>query len=86
VAAATFSSAFVVSFVTRDTRATRLLLAMLACDVIGAVVLAPLAVGEVRPIDAPVVLVVLATLGVQPAAAVLGAVVGQRQATATSDP
>lgn len=46
--------------------------AVLAGDAIGAVILAPLAVGELTPLNAPVVLVALAVVGLQPLAVLAG--------------
>lgn len=57
----------------------RLVALILLGDVIGAIVVAPLAVGELTPINAPVVFVVLAALGLQPLAAALGAVAESRR-------
>ena len=45
---------------------------ILTGDVIGAVVLAPIMVGELTPFDAPVVFAALAVLGLQPLAALVG--------------
>jgi hypothetical protein len=66
---------FVATAVRRPDRLSplRLAAAVVAGDAIGAIVLAPLAVGELTPLNAPVVFVVLAVLGLQPLAAVAGA-------------
>ena len=45
----------------------------LAGDLIGAVVLAPIAIGELEVIHAPLVFVAITALGLQPLAAFLGA-------------
>lgn len=51
----------------------RLVAAVLIGDAIGALVLAPAAVGELTVLNAPVVFVALTALGLQPLATVLGA-------------
>lgn len=55
------------------TSPTRLLVAVLIGDLVAGLVLAPLAVGELEPIHAPLVFAAVSVLGVQPAAAFLGA-------------
>ncbi len=52
-----------------------LVAAVLAGDTLGAVVIAPLAVGELTPINAPAIFVALAVLGLQPLATLAGATV-----------
>lgn len=54
-------------------RLLSLMAGILAGDGIGALLLAPLAVGELTPFDAPVLFVALAVLGLQPLAALAGA-------------
>lgn len=54
-------------------RPLSLVAGVLAGDAIGALVLAPLAVGELTPLNAPVVFVALAVLGLQPLATLAGA-------------
>jgi len=50
----------------------RILIAVLAGDVIGAVLLAPLLIGELEIIHAPTVFVAISALGLQPLAACIG--------------
>ena len=50
----------------------RILIAVLAGDLIGAVLLAPFLVGELEIIHAPTVFVALSALGLQPLAACIG--------------
>lgn len=54
-----------------------LLTAVLGGDAVGALVLAPLAVGELTPLDAPEVFAALTVIGLQPVAAAAGAVLGR---------
>ena len=49
--------------------------AVLAGDALGALVVAPLAVGELTPLNAPVVFVALAVVGLQPLAVLAGAAI-----------
>jgi hypothetical protein len=53
--------------------AVELLVGVLIGDLIAGLVLAPLAIGELEPIHAPLVFAAVSLLGVQPAAAYLGA-------------
>jgi len=54
-------------------RPLSLVAAVLLGDAIGALILAPLAVGELTPLHAPVVFGVLAVVGLQPIATLAGA-------------
>ena len=54
--------------------------AVLAGDLFAGIVLAPLAVGELEPIHAPLVIAAVAVMGLQPAAVFVGAWAGFRQA------
>ena len=54
--------------------------AVLVGDAIGAVVIAPILIGELQVRDAPTVFVVLATLGLQPVAVASARLVHQRMA------
>ncbi len=56
-------------------RPLSLVAAVLLGDAIGALILAPLAVGELTPLHAPVVFGALAVVGLQPLAAFAGATV-----------
>lgn len=56
-------------------RPLKLVGGVLAGDAIGALLLAPLAVGELTPLNAPVLFVALAVLGLQPLATLAGAAV-----------
>ncbi len=55
-----------------------LVVAVIVGDIVGALVLAPLAVGELTPLNAPIVFLALTALGAQPMAAFLGAHIGRR--------
>ncbi len=55
-----------------------LVVAVIVGDMVGALLLAPLAVGELTPLDAPTVFLALAALGAQPMAAFLGAYTARR--------
>ena len=57
---------------------TTLLVGVLAGDLLAGLVLAPLAVGELEPIHAPLVFAAVSLLGLQPAAAFVGAWLGNR--------
>jgi hypothetical protein len=57
---------------------TSLVAAVLLCDVVGAAVIAPLAVGELELVHAPTVLVAITALGLQPIGAFIGATLAQR--------
>jgi len=57
-----------------------LLGAVLVGDLIGAAVIAPLAVGELEIVHAPTVFVAITALGLQPIAAVVGSWLGARSA------
>lgn len=56
----------------------RLVAGVLIGDVVGAAVLAPLAIGELEVIHAPVVFAAITALGLQPLAAFLGAWLSRR--------
>ena len=56
-----------------EARSLLLVAAVLFGDAMGALVLAPLAVGELTPLDAPLVFAVLAVVGLQPLATYAGA-------------
>ena len=75
-----FATAIALSRGRGDARADRWILvgAVLVGDAIGAVVIAPALIGELEVANAPVVFAVLATLGLQPLAAALGATVASR--------
>jgi hypothetical protein len=79
IATSTFGMAFVVAQTMAGLRPSRLIAVVLVADLVGALVLAPIAVGELRPSDAPVVFVVLTALGVQPVLAWLGAAYAGRR-------
>ncbi len=55
-----------------------LVVAVIVGDMVGALILAPLAVGELTPLNAPIVFLALAALGAQPIAAFLGAHTARR--------
>jgi len=55
-----------------------LVVAVIVGDMVGALILAPLAVGELTPLNAPIVFLALAALGAQPMAAFLGAHTARR--------
>jgi hypothetical protein len=59
----------------------RVLVGVLVGDAIGAVVLAPVLVGELEVIHAPVVFVAVTALGLQPLTAFLGAWLSRTRAT-----
>lgn len=63
----------------RSVRPGWLVAAVLGWDAVGAAVIAPLAVGELSPSDAPVVFAALTALGIQPVGSVLGAILGRRR-------
>jgi hypothetical protein len=64
--------------ITRGSDPVWLVAAVLVGDVIGAAILAPIAVGELELVHAPTVFVVLTVLGLQPLAAFSGAWLAQR--------
>jgi hypothetical protein len=72
VAAAAFGLAYLGTRSLR-VRALPLLVGVLLGDVFAGLVLAPVAVGELEPSHAPLVFAAVSVLGIQPAAAVLGA-------------
>ena len=55
-----------------------LLVGVLLGDAFAGLVLAPIAVGELEPIHAPLVFAAVSALGVQPAAALAGATIARR--------
>ncbi|OGO54046.1 MAG: hypothetical protein A2V84_09700 [Chloroflexi bacterium RBG_16_70_13] len=75
VAAVSLGTALAVGWALRVSP-LQLLAGVLVGDVAGAVILAPVAIGELEPIHAPVVFAAIAVLGIQPAAAWLGAAIG----------
>ena len=77
-----FVAAHLLAVNVRSASPWRVVLLVLAGDVLGAVVLAPLAIGELTPLHAPLVFVPLTVLGVQPLAAFAGAWIGRRVAGA----
>ena len=82
VVALVAATAFVVAYVMANrlgVSAGSLLVGILVGDAIAGLVLAPLLIGELEPIHAPLVVAAISVLGVQPAAAVAGAHFGQRR-------
>jgi hypothetical protein len=71
VAVAAFGVAFV-SARTLHLRPAPLLIGVLLGDAIAGLVLAPIAVGELEPLHAPLVFAAVSVLGIQPAAALAG--------------
>ncbi len=59
------------------TRPLRLFAFVVMGDAVGALVVAPLAVGELTPLDAPAVFAVLAVLGLQPLAGLAGSFISR---------
>ena len=55
---------------------SRLLKGVLVGDALGSILIAPLLIGELGPLNAPITFAVLAALGAQPLAAFVGAWVG----------
>lgn len=84
VAIVSLIAALTITIVARSMRSGPLLLSVLAWDVVGAAVLAPLAIGELEPFHSPVVFVVLTVVGVQPLEALVGSGIGQRISTGTA--
>lgn len=72
VAVAAFGTAFVMTRAWR-LRPTRLLVGVLIGDALAGLVLAPVAIGELEPIHAPLVFAAVTVLGLQPAGVLLGA-------------
>src|SRR5687767_9169600 len=68
-----FVAAFGVARLAGGTRPLQLVAWVLVGDVIGAAVLAPLAIGELEVVHAPVVFAAISALGIQPLAAAAGA-------------
>ena len=64
-----------------DLTAPQLVVAILVGDLVAGLVLAPLAVGELEPNHAPLVSAAVSVMGLQPAAAFVGAWAGRRAAT-----
>lgn len=77
VAASSFASAFALG-ARLSASSSRLLGAVLAWDLFGAIVLAPLAIGELTPADAPIIFIALTVAGVQPAGVLIGSWLGRR--------
>jgi hypothetical protein len=86
VAVSTFGMAILLAQAIRGVRPSRLTGAILVADLVGALVLAPIAVGELHPSDAPVVFVVLTALGVQPGTAWCGSAFGKRRKPGSGAP
>lgn len=63
-----------------DLTAPQLVAAVLIGDLFAGLILAPLAVGELEPIHAPLVFAAVSVMGLQPAAAFVGAWAGLRLA------
>ena len=59
-----------------------LLIGVVLGDAFAGLVLAPIAVGELEPIHAPLVFAAVSVLGVQPAAALAGAAIARRRSLA----
>ena len=59
-------------------RPTQMLKWVLVGDAVGSIVIAPVLIGELNPLNAPITFVVLAVLGTQPLAAFAGAWAGAR--------
>jgi hypothetical protein len=76
VAAVAFGSASLLVALLPGVRPSRLLAWILAGDLIAGLVLAPLLIGELEPVHAPLVVAAVAVAGVQPLAAVVGALAG----------
>jgi len=74
-AALAFLAAFALLVLARTPQIVpwHLVVAVIVGDIVGALILAPLAVGELTPLNAPIVFLALAALGAQPMAAFLGA-------------
>jgi hypothetical protein len=68
-----FVAALGLSHLARGTRPLHLVAWVLVGDLIGAAVLAPLAIGELKVVHAPVVFAAISALGMQPLAAGVGA-------------
>lgn len=62
-----------------------LLFGVLLGDAIAGLILAPLAVGELEPIHAPIVFAAVSVVGIQPAAAFIGAAVRRRRSRDVAD-
>lgn len=79
-----FVVALALTWVTGPSRknALRLVAAVLIGDALGSLVLAPVAVGELTVLNAPVVFVALTALGLQPLATFLGAMAHRMLRTA----
>jgi hypothetical protein len=60
--------------------AFQLVVAVLVGDLFAGLVLAPLAIGEIEPVHAPLVVAAVSVMGLQPAAAFIGAWAGRRGA------
>ncbi len=79
-AAMAFLAAFTLLVLARTPQIVpwHLVVAVIIGDMVGALILAPLAVGELTPLNAPIVFLALAALGAQPMAALLGAHTARR--------
>ncbi|MGI8928655.1 MAG: hypothetical protein ACR2H0_04220 [Candidatus Limnocylindrales bacterium] len=78
VAAAGFGIAYVMATRLR-LGALPILLGVLLGDAFAGLILAPVAIGELEPIHAPLVFAAVTVLGVQPAAALIGAVAARQR-------
>jgi uncharacterized membrane protein len=78
--------AFVIALRLRSSTPLRFTAGVIIGDLLGAVVLAPVLVGELSPAHAPIVFVALIGLGVQPLAALVGFWAGQRMGRPSSMP
>ena len=72
-AAIAFIAAFAFSRLAANARPLQLMAWVLVGDLIGAAILAPLAIGELTVFHAPVVFAAITALGLQPLAAIAGA-------------
>lgn len=82
VAVAALVTAYAVTRIFR-LRSIPLLVGVLLGDAFAGIVLAPIAVGELEPIHAPLVFAAVSVLGLQPAAAFLGSWLAARRASSS---
>ena len=82
VAVAALVTAYAVTRIFR-LRPIPLLIGVLLGDAFAGIVLAPIAVGELEPIHAPLVFAAVSVLGLQPAAALLGSWLAARPASSS---
>lgn len=83
VAVAAFGAAYLVTRAWR-LRPTRLVVGVLVGDALAGLVLAPIAIGELEPIHAPLVFAAVTVLGIQPAGVLVGAWFATRRSGASS--